>query len=134
MNSGWAGYLKSLAAQLTLALFALRALLPVGYMPDVGAAADGQVRIVLCTGFGSKTVLVDAAGKPVEDADTDTPGHDDCPFGTATASAFLPPTPAVAPVRTVSAQDFLAPGESRAMPPPAQGPPVGPRAPPLRLG
>ena len=134
MTSGRAASFRSFAAQLTLALFALRALVPVGYMPDFAAAADGQVRIVICTGFGSKSILVDEAGNPVADQDDSQPGYGDCPFGTASGAAFLTPEPAVAPVHAGLAKGFVPPAGAQALPPPAQGPPLGQRAPPIRLG
>ncbi|MPY75766.1 MAG: DUF2946 domain-containing protein [Alphaproteobacteria bacterium] len=138
MTSGRAASFRRFAAQLTLALFALRALVPVGYMPDFGTnratAADGQVRIVICTGFGSKSILVDEAGNPAADQDDSQPGHGDCPFGTASGAAFLTPEPAMAPVHAGLAKGFVPPAGAQALPPPAQGPPLGQRAPPIRLG
>lgn len=134
MTSGRAASFRRFAAQLTLALFALRALVPVGYMPDLAAAGDGQVRIVICTGYGSKSILVDETGAPADDRGTSQPGHGDCPFGTASGAAFLAPEPALAPLHPVLAQGFLPPAGAQSLTPPAQGPPLGQRAPPIRLG
>lgn len=134
MTSGRAASLKRFAAQLTLALFALRALVPVGYMPDLAAAGEGQVRIVICTGYGSKSILVDEAGKPLADRDAGQTGHGDCPFGTASGAAFLAPEPAMAPVHPALVQDFLSPVSALSLTPPAHGPPLGQRAPPIHLG
>lgn len=135
MTSGRAEVLRSLAARLTLALFALRALVPVGYMPDLGAARDGQVRVVLCTGYGSKSVLVDESGAPVEDQDEAKHGAaGDCPFGAAPAAALIGAEPAAALAIPDLKQASLAPGDASVLLPPAQGPPLGQRAPPVRLG
>ncbi len=135
MIFGRAPVVRSLAAQLTLALFALRALVPVGYMPELAAARDGQVRVVLCTGYGSKSVLVDESGTPVEDQGSAKHGAGgDCPFGAAPASALVVPNPAAALGLPDAWQAFLTPEEASTLLPPAQGPPLGQRAPPVRLG
>jgi hypothetical protein len=127
--------LRSFAAQLTLALFALRALVPAGYMPDLGAARAGQVRIVICTGYGSKSVLVDESGKPIDDqGGRKHAAAGDCPFGAAPAAALTVPDPAAALPLPNLRQAFLAPDSVPALLPPAQGSPLGPRAPPVRLG
>src|SRR3546814_11418692 len=39
-------------ARLTVLLFALRALLPIGFMPDLGLLKQGGFQIVLCTQIG----------------------------------------------------------------------------------
>jgi hypothetical protein len=58
----------------------------------------------------------------------------DCPFGTAAAKAFLAPTLVAALALPTYEQRFLLPGSGVALLPPAQGPPLGPRAPPAILG
>ena len=135
MMSGRAPTLRVLAARLTLALFALRALVPVGYMPDLAAARDGQVRIVICTGYGSKSVVVDESGTPVEGQDEAKHGAaGDCPFGAAPAVALAVPDPAAVLALPDLRQAFHTPNDASALLPPAQGPPLGQRAPPIRLG
>jgi hypothetical protein len=125
------------AARLVLLFFALRAAMPVGYMPDLGALKHGQVRIVICTGSGTQTLLVDESGQPVNDAAENSKPHTaagDCAFGIATVQALaLPDAPAIIGRSTVTAALPTA-GEGRALRPLAQGPPVGPRAPPSLLG
>jgi hypothetical protein len=125
------------AARLVLLLFALRAILPVGYMPDLGALKNGQVQIVICTGSGTQALLVDASGQPVNDLRGDGPRHGaagDCPFGMAMAKAFTLPPPVPAPAQPIFAHAFPPAGSDQALLPPAQGPPLGPRAPPILLG
>lgn len=134
MTFGRAASLRRFAAQLTLALFALRALVPAGYMPDLAAAGDGQVRIVICTGYGSKSILVDETGAPADDQNADRSGHGDCAFGTVSGAAFLAPEPAMAPLHPELVRDFLPPVSAQSLTPPVQGPPLGQRAPPIRLG
>jgi hypothetical protein len=125
------------AARLALLFFALRAVMPVGYMPDLGALKHGQVRIVICTGSGTQALLVDEAGQPVRDAAGHSRPHaaaGDCAFGIATVQALaLPDAPATIARSAVIAALPIA-GEGHALRPLAQGPPVGPRAPPSLLG
>lgn len=123
------------AVRLSMLLFALRALVPVGYMPDLGALRDGQVQIVICTGTGTQALLVDAAGQPLEDDGAqDHARAADCSFAVATATAFV--LPAMAPVLAgpAVATDAPAGRDARALAPPVQGPPLGSRAPPVLLG
>jgi len=142
MAGGWRASFKDrrayrVAARLTLLLFALRALLPVGYMPDVRALERGQVQIVICTGYGAKSLLVDEAGQPVEGQGAGKAQHDgaaDCPFGMASAKAFLAAAAAPTLDLPVLGDGFLPPAGALALLPPAQGPPLGQRAPPVLLG
>lgn len=54
--------------RLLLAAVVLRALIPVGFMPDFSAAANGVFKVVICTASGTKYVTVDADGQPVDSA------------------------------------------------------------------
>lgn len=127
-------------ARLTLLLFVLRALLPTGFMPDLDLLKRGGFQIVLCTAQGPVSVAVDEDGKPL-DPDGDHDRHDpadafakDCPFGTAFAKAFDVPTlVATAVLALPAAVATVAPRPLDLRPPP-QGPPLGSRAPPIRLG
>jgi len=121
---------------LTLALFALRAAVPPGYMPDVAALEHGYVKVVICTGTGAQSLYVDAAGRPIT-------GQDDsgrkrvgtaCAFAMMSAQALLATAP-IAPLPPPGgAGDAAVPHCVGVPPPPAQGPPLGPRAPPEFLG
>jgi hypothetical protein len=123
------------AAHALLLLFALRAILPAGYMPDLGALRDGQVQIVICTGSGTQALFVDESGHPVEAPDQS--GHaaaGDCAFATATATAFALTMVAAVVGKPSFTDGFLASTDMAALTPPAQGPPLGSRAPPILLG
>ena len=64
-------------ARLVLAAMLLRAFVPAGWMPNISGLARG-VPIVICSGSGAQTVLVDPDGKPVQPANpTD---HGVCAF------------------------------------------------------
>ncbi|WP_119168678.1 DUF2946 family protein [Algihabitans albus] len=47
----------------------LRAMIPVGFMPDLAAARDGVFTLVICTGNGLSTIELDANGDPVDPDD-----------------------------------------------------------------
>lgn len=122
-------------AYAALLLFALRAAIPVGYMPDLGAVRDGQVQIVICTGFGTQALLVDESGRPIEDRGaTDHAGKSDCAFAVSVAAALALPSAVAALSLPLFAGRAAPASDSTTLFPPAQGPPLGSRAPPLFLG
>lgn len=124
-----------MTVRLAVLLFAVRAIVPVGYMPDLGALRDGQVQIVICTGTGTQALLVDAAGQPLDqERAPDHADAADCSFATATATAVALPVTAPALARPAFASGAHSGGESVALLPPVQGPPLGSRAPPALLG
>ncbi|MFA5949473.1 MAG: hypothetical protein WC807_04255 [Hyphomicrobium sp.] len=54
---------------LLVVTFALRSLLPAGFMLQAVASAGGEpsaLQIVICTGHGAELVTLDANGKPVK--------------------------------------------------------------------
>ncbi|MBS0239354.1 MAG: hypothetical protein JSR89_13100 [Proteobacteria bacterium] len=76
---------RRIALWALLGVFTLRALIPVGYMPDFGSLAEGKLKVVICTGAGSKTIVLDAAGNSVPSRHTTKVDHP-CAFaGMATA-------------------------------------------------
>lgn len=112
--------MRRLFAHVALALFALRALVPAGYMPNLGALAGGTLDIVLCTAHGG-----DAPAAPQK-----TP-RDECPFGMALAKSFVAPSASALPACIEPADAVAAaPALAELLPPPV-GPPLGSRAPPL---
>lgn len=68
----------------------VRALVPVGFMPDLSRLADGVYEIVVCTGDGLGTITVDSAGDPVSpDGSGSAPVQNSlCPFAAAAAVAL----------------------------------------------
>ncbi|MBB1624712.1 DUF2946 family protein [Achromobacter sp. UMC71] len=112
---------------LVLALFALKALVPQGFMP---AAQQGTL-IQLCSAAG--TIWV--AG-PAKHGDAPDERHAAqaaaCPMGAMLAALALPPSPAP---RLASSAVMAHPLAARAPPPVAEGflrgPPLGARAPPF---
>ncbi|CAN5753082.1 hypothetical protein BH09PSE5_BH09PSE5_05030 [soil metagenome] len=134
---------------LVVLLLALRAFVPSGFMPSVDALRDGRFEMVICSGTGGmRTIVVDSHGELVTnhrgnaDGDNESDSQDDqslhleqCPFG-AMASAV--PLPSLAPtmqgaVLTATITPLAIRNDSRP-PMPAQGPPLGSRAPPSILG
>lgn len=123
-------------ARLALLLFALRAAMPVGYMPDLGALRDGRFEIVICTPAGPKTVEVDAEERPTEPTNPDrqdTSASIECPFQAAVSKAVV--VPDLTSIRAAHAYRPALPSRSaeRTLTAPSQGPPLGSRAPPTDL-
>ncbi|MEN4922760.1 DUF2946 family protein [Achromobacter spanius] len=117
---------------LALLALALRALVPAGYMPDAGALHDGRLEVTFCSAAGDLSVLsVGLASEDGGKAGHDTAGAGAlCPFGLL-AHVAPAPAPATAPLLLATAGHAPPPPAHRALPAqPAQGPPLGPRAPP----
>ncbi|MFT0531698.1 hypothetical protein ACMHYJ_02540 [Castellaniella hirudinis] len=113
---------------LTLLALLFRAAFPTGYMPGLSGPGGGALTVALCTGYEQA---------PVRGHD-DAPHHDGthqvCLFSAVAAQAIVPGagTPAIAALAQAVIPphpDGIAP-----LPVPIFGPPLGPRAPPVRLG
>jgi hypothetical protein len=120
--------LRRWVVRLLLISFAFRALIPLGYMPDAGAASGGVFKVVICTASGNVLVDVDNDGLPVKNQDKvhhDTPcafsglGHIGLPV------VELPALPQ--PVLAVASYAFASMPH---VPPARAGPAHGSRAPP----
>jgi hypothetical protein len=114
--------------RLVLACFAIRALIPAGYMPDVQLLAKGSLKIVICSVSGIKAISLDAQGKP---APSHKQTHHDqaCAFSglaavtAASSDAAAPPPPEFSRSGPIAlAQEVL--------PPVRAGPILGSRGPP----
>jgi hypothetical protein len=66
-------YWRRFAAVLVLVAFAVRALVPVGFMPDPRAAIAGSLEFVICTPSGLKTVTLRLEPQPQPDASSQLP-------------------------------------------------------------
>lgn len=120
-----------MAVSLALAAMALRALLPVGFMPSP-ADAGLKTPLVICTMAGPATLWLDAAGKPAKpDPESHgAPGHAPCAFA-GFGALLAAPQPAIlrAPIAS-----FLAPVDAPTTAPPGQARDLRlarPRAPPV---
>lgn len=112
----------------------LRALVPTGYMPDARALHDGRLEVTFCSAAGDLSTLKIAlspdgkrGGAGHSSADTGA----QCPFGLL---AHVTPAPAAqtAPLALAISRAAPFPPARVAVPvQPAQGPPLGSRAPPL---
>jgi hypothetical protein len=71
----------------------LRALVPAGFMPDLGALKHGVYTLTICSGSVQKSVLVDADGAPVGEpaGPVGHPGtdHDEAPCAFAALSHLV---------------------------------------------
>lgn len=127
------GHRAALLTALLLTGLLLRSLMPVGFMPGIGA--DGQLTIVICTADGAKSIVVDADGNALPSPAGDHGSADDhaaapCAFSMLTALALpdLTASPVVSDVIVTRATVVI-----RQQSPPQRiaGPPVGSRGPPL---
>jgi hypothetical protein len=114
---------------LILLAITVQGLIPLGFMPSINNN-DGKVEIVICTGKGPATVLVDAHMVPGA-ADEQGDSHDDasaCPFAPvladgaahlqpATLTAFAienPPLHPQAAINTLFLKNWFSQGPPRA--------------------
>ncbi len=114
----------------------LRAVVPTGYMPDAHALQDGRLEVTFCSAAGDLSTFRIAL--PRADRTTDGSGEHrnadtgaQCPFGLL-AHVTPAPTPYVAPLALSAGRHAPRPAPTpEALPvQPAQGPPLGSRAPP----
>jgi hypothetical protein len=68
-------------AWVVMLAFLVRAIIPVGFMPDMDAAAKGIFKISICSMQGARNILVDAGGQPVKDHPAKKQADTFCPFG-----------------------------------------------------
>lgn len=121
---------------LTVLAFLCRAVIPVGYMPDLSGKRDTTFAITLCVG-GNLAVMQmgfsDDAGNASEDHGFSGP---DCPFGINASHKLLAGLNTLALAGLPIVFQTAAPAaRNQALPPmPALGPPLGSRAPPFNLG
>lgn len=66
--------------------FAVRSLLPVGFMLAASPVADGMPQIVICTGHGPQNWVLDEKGVP-HPAKTSQDNKNACPYAAAGAVA-----------------------------------------------
>lgn len=116
-----------LAACLMLAAFALRSLIPMGFMPAGNAGIENGIALAMCQSGIYHAAAPDTDNAPAQEA-TDT-----CPFGLYNAtSAGLPAhPPGVLPVPPLFAAARL-PAYPHLHASRIDGPPVGSRAPPAQ--
>lgn len=121
------------AVWLALLLFALRAWLPAGFMPDPGALRGGHFEITFCTSAGTMRMPFDLAAGHGKSGIPDT-GASDCPFGLAGAHPLILPA---APALILARIGYWRPRHIGAAPVVSRmrvhSPPVGSRAPPIDL-
>lgn len=65
---------------LIVMVFAIRALVPNGFMLSSVAATDGLLTVVVCTSSGPKLIAIGSDGHPVEHRDHGK-AVPDCPYG-----------------------------------------------------
>lgn len=127
-SNGWSGA-RALIVRALLTAFVLRALIPVGYMPDFGAVSKGVFKVVVCTAQGLKTMSVDLNGEQTPPSKHGGHDHHPCAFsGMATVAANDDGVVVAVPAYDTAAA--IAPQRAVVLPPSRAGPPLGSRAPP----
>lgn len=118
---------------LTVLAFAMRALVPQGFMPGTSAMQDGKLVLSFCTAGGMQMSL--PMSLTDDPASSEAVPGTDCPFGLLAAQA-MPPAPSPVPMFVaVAIREAAVVITHQSLPPlPAQGPPLGSRAPPSHLG
>lgn len=71
---------RTTIAVFMLVAFALRSLVPSGFMIAPAEAGDGSVEIVICTSAGQKTIHVSKDSAPSQGSEQDQAAQDLCPF------------------------------------------------------
>lgn len=118
---------------LTAFSFLCRAVIPVGYMPDLSGERDTPFAITLCTMGGTVVVQLDLPGSEEASSDQHYNG-DTCPFGLNIAHKLIPGQATLAVVSAVLFHSVASPTAAQVLPPlPALGPPLGSRAPPAAV-
>jgi len=115
----------------------LRAVVPAGYMPDARALHDGRLEVTFCSAAGDLStfkIALSADGKTADGTGDHRSAETgaQCPFGLL-AHVTPAPTPYVAPLALAAGRHAPAPAPTPDALPvqPAQGPPLGSRAPPF---
>lgn len=120
------------ACWLALLAVLLRVLVPAGFMP-APAAAGTPLALVLCTGQGIVTALVDATGAAVplqDDGAGKSADRHPCPFAGGFGGGLAPPPPspplpaAFRPAAHRAGEPQCPDHVPAALPPPATAPPI----------
>lgn len=120
--------LRTRIAGLLVVTFALRAIIPVGYMPDFGALSKGVLSVTICTTQGLKTISVDADGKTLPGKKHQDQNHP-CAFAGIAQVAISVGEIALSLTSYDDAEDQI-PDLAVTLPPLRAGPALGSRGPP----
>ena len=116
--------------------FVCRAMIPVGYMPDLSGTSNSTFSVTLCTvSGGTSTLLLDLDAHSDHSSSNDHFDHQDCPFGIVMSQVAMPSQAPPALAGNIAHRPVFLSHRNQAHPPlPALGPPLGSRAPPSNLG
>ena len=117
---------------LSLFLFALRSLIPFGYMPNMQAFSQGKIEITVCSPSGTPTVVSVDLSNDQHPLDNAHDGMMSCPFSSINALSMLVGLSSEG-ISTVSLSEMFVPSleHSQVTKVRRLGPPLGSRAPPL---
>lgn len=127
------GTLRRWLAHLLLLAFALRALIPAGYMPDFTVAAHGAFKVVICSAASSSPIqvdLLDGSGSPTDQTEKHSKHASDICAFTGIAAIALPDLQIEPLLLLEFAAIALTYPLAVTLPPVRAGPALGARAPP----
>ena len=128
IRTGLTPWVTALAA----ALMIVRSLIPTGFMLDVSDREARGLDVVICTGWGLRTITIDRpnAPAPPNGADSEGTHTERCPFAVAATVVFALPNAAILgpDIRSVQADVPVSPNTTASL---VAGGPIGPRAPPV---
>lgn len=112
-------------------LFALRSLVPVGFMPDQASMSEGKLRIEICGPDGVSYTYINLSSEPTPQRGQHTTNAYSCIFCVLTAQSLMSGSGAdylttVAPI----VSELVVSYHFESIPLQSVGPPLGPRAPP----
>lgn len=112
---------------LLMAALLFRALVPAGFMP--AQAENGEIVMQLCSGFGTKSVVVDLGnGSATHDSGSQLFEHSPCGFA---AAAMVAPPPSIADFATAAPDSLTTRGHPGSVTVASITRAHSPRAPPL---
>lgn len=119
---------------LCVLLFALRSLIPFGYMPNMQSLAKGKIEITICSPTGPQSTVISVPVPVNHQQEHANDGMLDCPFSIVNAQGMLAGSPD-ASISTLNAVALAVPSlsQSQVMHVLASGPPLGSRAPPQSI-
>jgi hypothetical protein len=105
-------------------------------MPDFSGVHDGKWVITICTvGGGISTLQLDLTDLPKQSSSDEHAEGQECPLGLVLSQVVMHSQVVTMVPGAILVRPTVLLHRNQALPPqPAQGPPIGPRAPPSNLG
>lgn len=95
---------RHILAALAFLAILIQSMVPSGFMPSFSSA--GKIAVVICSGLGEKTVLMDAPENQQSPAPANHDNQNACPYLAATAPGVLTPPAFILPPVITLFSDF----------------------------